>query len=342
MEAETCFLRLEQFENPPTLSLTTVRWIEETTTEDEDGDVVVDETAMFDVVGEQYKLQAVNEASDAIANEGSFLPPRFWLFCDKNNPYDANAVSVHAIVGDRAYNVGFLPRSQAALYRESMARLGKPEGTLEVLGCFTQGKTAPHPNARLYLPDDFAALVLQGFSADPANNPGWLSDPTPVAPRPYQGRHARGFSDDELRKIYCFYARKKKWRCFPGACDSAANGFRSSRTSIPVEMDSFVLDPVASPELSKLHDPEPARAFARGHLKRVLMDTMTEEQADAVLRQTDISGRLHGGVGEAYAIYCHRKKPNVTFLCELVVSRTGQGEGDFKVDSIQYHPDWPA
>jgi hypothetical protein len=339
MGTEPLFLALDHFKKPPVLSLTTIRWVEETETQDDDGCTEVEEAPMFAVVGEQYKLQAVQAAADAIVKEGAFLPPRFWLVCENDNSYDSNAVAVHATVSQRVFNVGFLPRPQAVLFRNGMAALGKPEGTLEVLGCFTQGRSSLHPNGQIYLPEKFADLVKSGYCSDPANNPVWLSDPSPVAPRPYQGWHARGFSDDELRKIYCWYARKKKWRCFPGACDSAAGGFRSNRGRVAEEMDSFVLEPEGSPETAQLNDERPAKAFARQHLKKMLMEEMSEDEAEAVLKNTDLSGRLHGWEGATYWVSCHKKKPKTSFWCTLMVSRVGPGENDFKVDSIRYEPD---
>ena len=53
----------------PDLSLTKVRWVMETEETDEDGDICITETEMFDVVGEQHRLEAVEAAAAAIAAE---------------------------------------------------------------------------------------------------------------------------------------------------------------------------------------------------------------------------------------------------------------------------------
>ena len=171
---------VDEFRRPPALSFAAIRWIaeEEVVPDPDDDDYGMNEPytqekQMFDVVGEQYRLAATEAAARAIEEEASFLPARFWLLCEDDNPHDTNAVSVHAVAQERTYHVGFLPRREAELYRQSLRQIGRANETVEVVGCFTQGKDKPHPNCRLFLPMDFAAQVEAGVTESPENNPEW-------------------------------------------------------------------------------------------------------------------------------------------------------------------------
>jgi hypothetical protein len=221
-----------------------VRWIREVEQKDEEGDTYIECAQMFDVVGEQYRLDSVDAAQEALIAEGGFLPPIIWLVNDDSNQYDPNAVAAYCIVGSRGYHVGFLPMGATLRFRSSMSQLGRDGESLEVRGCITQAKGGPHPNVRLNLPWDFAALVQSGFADDPVNNPAWLQDPSPVAPRPYQGRGGVGFSDDELCKVYCWYGRKQGWFLLPDAVEENALGFRDRGLgSTGLALDPFIEPP---------------------------------------------------------------------------------------------------
>ena len=203
-----------------------IRWVREVEETDEDGDTFIVCAQMFDVVGEQYRIDSVRAAQEALNGEEGFLPPIIWLVNDDGNQYDPNAVAVYCIVGSRAYHVGFLPKDSAVHFRASMSQLGRTGESLEVRGCITLAKGGPHPNVRLNLHWDFAELAKTGFTDDPSNNPSWLQDPSPVKPRPYQGGRGAGFSDDELCKVYCWYGRRHGWFLLPDAVENNVAGFR--------------------------------------------------------------------------------------------------------------------
>ena len=216
----------------PDLSLTSVRWMTEIP--DPDDSSIVEAVEMFAVVGEQYRLESVEAAVKAIGEEVSFLPPRFWLVPDNNNSFDPLAVAVYAISGENGYHVGFLPKDQARQFRDSMEQLSRGGQSLEVLGCITQGKSSPHPNGRIYLPVEFAMLCSSGYSSKEENRISWVEDATPVAPRAATGSPGDVFTFEELCKIYCWYARKRRWFCFPHDCEAKAEGIGSAGIGLPV------------------------------------------------------------------------------------------------------------
>ena len=229
----------------PALSLAEDRWeVFETELTVGAGDIKVVEKEMFEVVGKKDWFDSINAAAEALVEEASFLPGRFWLICDDDNEHDDQAVGAHAIVGKYAYHVGFLNKRQARKFRKSMASFVLDGlSSLEVLGCITKGKTSSYLNTRFDLPLDFAELVNGGCTYYPENRPSWLLDASPVNPRPWQGRDAKGFTDDELRKIYCWYARKKMWNSLPHRCEWGADRLRNCGDSVPEPMASFVLNP---------------------------------------------------------------------------------------------------
>ena len=284
----------------PALSLTEVRWeVFETELTVGAGDIKVVEKEMFEVVGKKDWFDSINAAAEALVEEASFLPGRFWLICDDDNEHDDQAVGAHAIVGKYAYHVGFLNKRQARKFRKSMTSLDLEGLSLEVLGCITKGKTSPYLNTRFYLPLDFAELVNDGYTYYPENRPSWLLDASPVNPRPWQGRDAKGFTDDELRKIYCWYARKKMWNSLPNKCEDGADGFCNCGGSVPEPMASFVIEPDNSVlSLQKMADEnkdlrEPIKKFrdllisnskvkedpSATNKKRVLVDSILEKPA---------------------------------------------------------------
>jgi hypothetical protein len=243
----TASVSLSQLPSPE-MSLTTVRWATEVA--DPDDDTVVEEVEMFAVVGEQFRLESVEAAAERIGEGTGFLPPRFWLIPDDLNPHDNQAVGVYALAGDRGYHIGFLPRGQTQEFRAGMASIGRPSQSLEVLGCLTQGKSAPHPNGRIYLPVDFARLCSEGYERDPSNQIGWLADASPVRPRPRAGSIGDTFSFDELCKIYCWYAKKRRWFCLPHDCESKADGIRSAGIGLPIADFEPFLGPITTVEKS--------------------------------------------------------------------------------------------
>jgi hypothetical protein len=238
-------VQLNRITATPDLSFTTVRWVTEIP--DPDDEDSVEAVDMFSVVGEQYRLPSVEAAAAAIGNESAFLPPRFWFVPDDKNEHDDQAVAVYATVKDFGYHVGFLPKRQARDYRSNMASLGKPGGVLEVLGCITQGRSSPHPNARVYMPVDFVDLIHSGYVIDPANQVEWLADPSPVLARALNGSISSTFSFEELCKLYCWHARKRGWFCFPDDCESKAEGIRSAGIGLAREaFDPFLRDSSAA------------------------------------------------------------------------------------------------
>lgn len=322
--------------SPGHLSLTTVRWITETEAQDEDGDTVIEESAMFDVTGGKFRVEAVNAASEYLVDERLFLPPHFLIIPDNENAYDENAVGVHAVCGDSAYHVGFLPRTQAPIFRTGMAALDRAGQGLEVLGCFSQGKASQHPNPRIYLPENFAELIAQGYATDPANHPTWLGDPTPVIPRPYQGWHARGFSDEELCKIYCWYARRNRWFCFPNNCEGAAAGFRSYRGTIPDAMDTFVLEPNVGSGSAQGPDDSNAKLAAKEHLRSYLSKDMDSSTVDELLANVYFGGTILGWEGEVFRISFHHRKDQRGFSGSMTVAKVSTKQEDYIVDALMF------
>lgn len=341
MSAETIRVPIDDIFYKPDLSLTTVRWVTETEETDEDGDTYISDKEMFDVVGEQHRLGAVEAAANAIAEENTFLPARFWLICDDDNEHDDQAVGVHAIVGQYAYHVGFLPRNGARRYRKAMDSIDLKDLSLEVLGCIAKGKTAPHPNARLYLPVDFADLVLDGYTNDPANQVRWLQDDSPVHPRPWQGRDAQGFTDDELCKIFCWYAKKKLWNSLPNRCEAAAAEFRTCRGRVPEPMDSFVLEPEPILEPTRpasLRDFLPdAKNFAKKLIREHLASVMPADAIDDYMKGTSIVGPGGGPDGNTATLRWTRMRP-MAQLGKITLTCTGPSPDDFRVDEVQFRP----
>ena len=226
----------------PALSLTEVRWVVEVEAEayedgEDDGDAVSEEKEMIEKQMFEpglYRHDSLEAAAEALAKEGSFLPGRFWLIGDQT-------IGVHSIVGKHAYNVGFLSDGYTDMLRKSMKLLDLEGETLEVLGSFTitKGRTESYLKAMLYLPIDFAESVKDGYSDKPENRPSWLMDASPVTPRPYQGRGAAGFTDDELCKNYCWYAKKNMVNSLPHRCEVGADRIRGG--DLWPAMESFVL-----------------------------------------------------------------------------------------------------
>jgi len=332
---------IESTFGPPALSLTTVRWVAETEETDDEGDTSTVETEMFDVVGEQHRLDSVVAAGRAIEAEESFLPARFWLTCDNANEHDDQAVRAYALAGNNAYHVGFLPRVHARLFRDGMQMLAFPERTLEILGCITQGKSSSHPNARLYLPVEFAELIRGGYAANPTNQASWLQDTATVTPRPWRGRNAEGFTDVELCKIYCRYAKTMRWNSLPHRCEEVSKELRHCGSSVPEAMEDFVLDP--SEYVADLSDwrngehyedaKEFARAFIRSHLEKIAPN----EDVKAKFKHTSVGGK-RGEPGQlSFLIYWKRDRTPIMNLATIELTRTGPGQNEFSVTNATFN-----
>jgi hypothetical protein len=290
-------LPLDDLAPKPTISFVTVRWITEIP--DPEDETSVEAVEMFSVVGEQYRLASVQAAAKAISDEPGFLPPRFWLVPEDTNQYDDQAVAVYATTRDRGYHVGFLPKEQARGFRANMASINRPGESLEVLGCITQGKSSPHPNARVYMPADFAILFHNGYMADAANRVKWLEDPSPVAPRALRHRISEDFTFEEFCKIYCWHARRRNWFCFPDDCESKAEGLRSAGIGLPRKaFDPFLLPStpveVTTPPATTV-SPAPGNHFPSDASKQWFFLANGEERGplDAVsLKQAAETGEL--------------------------------------------------
>lgn len=240
----------------PALSLANVRWVTEIP--DPEDSSLFEAVEMFSVVGEQYRLDSIEAAARAIAEEDGYLPPRFWLVPDNANAFDPLAVAVYVIAKATAFHIGFLPKGQARQFREQMQQLSRVGESLEVLGCITQGKSSPHPNGRVYLPVGFAALCLDGFSSDEANRIAWVDDASPIVPRAATGRPRDVFSFEELCKIYCWHARKRRWFCFPHDCEAKAEGIRSAGVGLAVADFEPFMRAVAGESAGGGAPPQPA------------------------------------------------------------------------------------
>lgn len=334
MSTNALFVPAQDIAPQPMLSLATVRWKIEQVINDENEDVEeIVVCSLFDIVGAKYRLAQVEAAANEIAAENRFLPPRFWLVYDSDNAHDSNAIAAYAISNHKAYHVGFLAKSQAEAYRDSMEKLGRSEQTLEVLGCITYS-SAGIPYARICLPLSFSDLILSGYTDTPENNPDWLIDESEVLPRPWQGHNARGFTDSELCRIYCWYARKKGYVCFPEYCENVARDFRSYRGNVPVAMEAFVLDPNDFATWERLSDTKPAREFVRQLLHADAIKQFGHNKAERRMKQVQLGARLHGHEGEVYQVSVHNTEPRMQFAGTVQVRRTGQGDNDFAVEKL--------
>jgi hypothetical protein len=321
-------------------SLAHVRWVREVEETDEDGETFITDIPMMDVVGEQYRLSAINAAQKAITAAESFLPPIFWLVPDNENQHDANAVAAYSVVANCAIHVGFLPRESAVRFRESMASIGRPGQSLEVRGCITQSKTASHPNVRLNLPQNFAQLVMQGFAEDPANTPGWLSDPSPVRKRPHAGRRAAAFSDAELCKIYCWYGHQNGWFLLPDAVEDAAAGFRASGLGSLHQVLQFFEEDIADAivagrEWATYNYNSEAKAFARQVIRDHLSESMADEDVRAEFKGTSVRGQMKDMAQQVYAIEWVRLDPE-ELLCSVSLQKVGEDPEDYEVIAIEF------
>ena len=186
---------------------------------------------------------------------------------------------------------------------------------------------------------DFANLVLEGYTSDPANYIDWLQDATPVHSRPWQGRNAEGFSDDELCKIFCWYAKKKMWNSLPHKCEAAALEFRSCRGSVPEPMDSFVLEPEPVPvpiRTTTQRDFLPdAKVFAKQVIREHLATLMPTQAIEDFMKGTSIAGPGGGPDGDTATLTWMRMRP-MAHLGKITVTCVGPNPNDFRVDEVKF------
>jgi hypothetical protein len=97
-----------------------------------------------------------------------------------------------------------------------MASLGRAGETLEVLGSIVRGATSTRASVAIYLPVDFDELVRTGYHENPLNSPAWLSDGVPVRA---EAVAKQDFTLDELRKIYCWSAKRHFLPSLPNAIE---------------------------------------------------------------------------------------------------------------------------
>lgn len=160
-------------------------------------------------------------AAAAIAADGSFLPARAWLVQDDAEPGDPDAVSVYFPTARGAYRAGVIAKRAGRLYRLQMDAIGRSGETVEVLASINEDANNKGRAVHVYLPEDFDQLIAAGYDRDPANRPAWLADTTPVAPRAVVSEDGREFTPDELRKLYCRYAKKHRLPSLPDSIENA-------------------------------------------------------------------------------------------------------------------------
>jgi endonuclease YncB( thermonuclease family) len=180
----------------------------------------------------QHHAADAHAAADAIAADGSFLPARAWLVQDDAEPGDPDAVSVYFPTARGAYRAGVIPKRAGRVYRLQMDAIGRPGETVEVLACIIEGASNRSRALHVYLPEDFDQLVSAGYDRHPANRPAWLADATPVAPRAVASDDGREFTPDELRKLYCRFAKSQRIPSLPDSIEHAAQA-RSTHTGSP-------------------------------------------------------------------------------------------------------------
>jgi hypothetical protein len=192
------------------------------------------DSEFFDVVGEQYHASTVSRMREQIRSSASGAggsvvdasPPSVILVEEHSNSHDPNAVAVMfpfskvtTRSGHDSYDaetVGYLPKDHAKAFRSAMARFGISGRPLQVPGCVVAVSAADYDNVKIYLPRDFVKLCEKGYADDPANKPVWLSSRTLVAVKDHKHeRDTSSYTLDDLRHIYCRYAKMKAWNSLP-------------------------------------------------------------------------------------------------------------------------------
>jgi len=187
---------------------------------------------MVRVSGARHHVADTRAAADAIAADGSFLPARAWLVQDQAEPGDPDAVSVYFPTARGAYRAGVIAKRSGRLFRLQMDAIGRPGETLEVCVCIHGHARDERKTVQVYLPEDFDQFVAAGYDRDPANRPAWLADPSPVAPRAVVSHDGSEFSPDELRKVYCRFAKVNGWPSLPDSIEQAVQRRSESHASL--------------------------------------------------------------------------------------------------------------
>ncbi len=176
---------------------------------------------MVRVTTARHHVVDAHAAADAIAADDSFLPARAWLVQDQAEPGDPDAVSVYFPMTRGAYRAGVIAKRTGRLYRLQMDAIGRPGQTVEVLACVHGAANVKTPVVHIYLPEDFDELVRAGYDRDAANRPAWLADARPVAPRAVVSDDASEFTADELRKVFCRFAKGQRVGSLPDSIEEA-------------------------------------------------------------------------------------------------------------------------
>jgi hypothetical protein len=190
---------------------------------------------MYDVVGESFRGKEVRSVGDYIKSHAQFVPHRACLVPMADVPKHPGAVGVFFVQPSRnwlgmkkevAVHVGFLPSDQATKFRRDMKALGHAGFCMECAGCVMDNEKTEHPSVRIYVPLKFATLAKKGFLDDRANYPAWLKDTSPVVKRSASDSRGGGFSDDELRKVFCYRAQQRGWYSLPDKAEQALQELR--------------------------------------------------------------------------------------------------------------------
>jgi len=187
---------------------------------------------MVRVSGARHHVADTLAAAETIAADGSFLPARAWLVQDQAEPGDPDAVSVYFPTARGAYRAGVIAKRAGRLFRLQMDAIGRPGETVEVCVCIHGHARDERKTVQVYLPEDFDQFVAAGYDRDPANRPAWLADASPVAPRAVVSNDGSEFSPDELRKVYCRFAKLNGWPSLPDSIEQAVQRRSESHASL--------------------------------------------------------------------------------------------------------------
>ena len=187
----------------PEISFATVQW-------------PLDDTLDMVKATTERRFEAnIRKAVQGIIDEGSFLPSRVWLVPEEGTLDDPDAVAVYFPTARGVIEVGLIAKRAGKLYRRQLELIGLKDEPIEVLGYISGGQQTRRPLVHVYLPADFDQFYETGYHKDPANHPAWLLDTSPVQKRPLTKKDGTDFTPDELRKVYCWYAKREGWKSLP-------------------------------------------------------------------------------------------------------------------------------
>ena len=187
----------------PEISFATVQW------------PLDDALDMVKVTTERRFEANIRKAVQGIIDENSFLPSRAWLVPEEGTLDDPDAVAVYFPTARAVIEVGIITKRAGRLYRRQLEIIGLKGEPIEVLGYISGGQQTRRPLVHVYLPADFDQFYEIGYHKDPANHPAWLSDASPVQKRLLTKKDGTDFTPDELRKVYCWYAKREGWKSLP-------------------------------------------------------------------------------------------------------------------------------